>query len=80
MYKLILLDYSLGGNFDGPDVAKSIRHVIKQAGLSQPFICCCSAYTEDSFKQKALQAGMNDYLTKPVTQERLASIVNKIEF
>lgn len=47
MYRLILLDYSLGDNFDGPDVAMCIREIIRLAGnVDQPKICCCSAYTD----------------------------------
>lgn len=33
MYALILLDYSLGDNFDGPDVAREIRSIVRAAGL-----------------------------------------------
>ena len=31
MYKLILLDYSLGDGFDGPDVASTLRDIIEDA-------------------------------------------------
>ena len=44
MYRLILLDYSLGNGFDGPDVASAMRVLIQDAGVQQPYICCCTAY------------------------------------
>lgn len=80
MYKLILLDYSLGDGLDGPDVARQIIRITEQAGLSQPVICCCSAYTEDSFIKKALEAGMQSYITKPVNLQSLLNLLNSIDF
>ena len=49
MYKLILLDYSLGDGFDGPDISKSIRKHVDAAQMTQPYICGCSAYDEPAF-------------------------------
>ena len=31
MYKLIFLDYSLGDNLDGPEVAQEIRKIVEEA-------------------------------------------------
>ena len=36
-----------------------------------PYICCCTAYMEATFKREALAAGMNNFLTKPVSSEDL---------
>ena len=45
MYKLIILDYSLGGDMNGPDVSRQIRRMIGEVkGLRHPYICCCTAY------------------------------------
>ena len=51
MYKLIFLDYSLGDDLDGPEVAQEIRKIVEETKgiVEQPYICCCSAYTESSF-------------------------------
>lgn len=65
MFKLILLDYSMYG-MDGPQTAKEIRRVISEHGLAQPHICCCSAYTEQSFVDTAVSSGMDDFMSKPV--------------
>lgn len=74
MYKLILLDFSLGDGLDGPDVAREIRQMVSQADLPQPYICCCTAYTASSYSQQALDAGMNDCIKKPVELATLMKI------
>ena len=53
MYKLILLDYSMP-DMDGPEVARQARAFFKEHSTSEedrldPFICCCTAYTEATF-------------------------------
>ena len=35
MYKLILLDYSLGQGMDGPEVSSMIREILKSANCTQ---------------------------------------------
>ena len=67
-----MLDYSLGVGLDGPEVAVLVRKMIGEANLEQPYICCCTAYTEESFKNKAFEAGMDDFLTKPVKHSNLS--------
>ena len=73
MYKLIILDYSLGDNLDGPEVAQEIRKIVEETegSVEQPYICCCSAYTESSFQVKAINAGMDDFIVKPITDHAL---------
>ena len=58
MYKIVLLDYSMPG-MDGPQVAIETRKLLKMAGVEIPYICCCSAYSEATYKQNALAVGMN---------------------
>ena len=56
MYKVILLDYSMP-EMDGPQVAVEIRKMfnesilIDQSRHKSPYICCCTAYIEASFKR-----------------------------
>ena len=75
MYKLILLDYSLGDGLDGPDISKYIRWHVDQAKMSQPYICGCSAYDEPTYSMKALEAGMNEFISKPIKAETLQRLV-----
>ena len=51
MYKLILLDYSMP-ECDGPTATVEIRRLLGGVGTApiQPFICCVTAYTGESFK------------------------------
>jgi two-component system sensor histidine kinase BarA len=74
MYKLILLDYSMP-EMDGPQVAIAIRNLFTNNPLvtekDSPYICCCTAYGEEAFKRKALSAGMDDFLQKPITYAEL---------
>ena len=59
MYKIIFLDYSMP-IMDGPQVAKRMRHLCKDLeGHDAPYICCCTAYAEASFKVTALISGMD---------------------
>ena len=77
MFKLILLDYSLA-EMDGPEIAREIRRLMNEKGIEQPYICCCSAYLEESFKTKAFEAGMNDYMDKPIVNERLQELLSRL--
>ena len=53
MFRLILLDYCMP-DWDGPQTACAIRALCNQTAdvcsIPQPFICCCTAYTEEKFK------------------------------
>ena len=77
MYKIICLDYSMSG-MDGPMTTKKIRELISQneeLNICAPYICCCTAYDEAAYKSQALAAGMDHYLTKPVTYEELKKLL-----
>ena len=54
MYKVIFLDYSMP-DMDGPKVATEIRKMVSKrlrADYRQsPYICCCTAYTDASYKR-----------------------------
>ena len=80
MYVLVLLDYCMP-EMDGPQVARQLRHTLDEhsdTGVQQPFICCVTAYTENSFKKSAMSAGMNEFLSKPVTDGDLATLIRKV--
>lgn len=68
-FAALLLDYQLP-DIDGPEVAKAIRVAEGPAGRHLPIIgLSANAMADD--RQAALAAGMDDYLTKPVTIEAL---------
>jgi len=43
--------------------------------LKKTKIIACSGYDDDSEKKYCLEAGMIDYLVKPVFKEKLASVI-----
>ncbi len=74
-YALLLLDYQLP-DIDGPEVAKAIRIAEHTAGRHLPIIgLSANAMADD--RQTALAAGMDDYLTKPVSIETLRQTLSR---
>ena len=63
---------------DGPQVASEIRVIMAQENLDMPYIICCTAYAEAHFKRAALSAGMDGFLTKPVSSEELKEICSLV--
>ena len=74
MYKVILLDYSMP-DMDGPQVSVKVREIISSTGLAEPFICCCTAYSEAVYKNRAIEAGMDYFLSKPITSVEINKII-----
>ena len=78
MYSVIFVDYSMP-EMDGPQVAIEIRKIFKESILlnqsHQPYICCCTAYAEASFKKQAKVAGMDNFLNKPISSGELDQIL-----
>ena len=78
MYGVILLDYSMP-EMDGPQVALEIRRIFNASILLDqrdlPYICCCTAYAEASFKRQAMAAGMDNFLNKPISAAELDEIL-----
>ena len=74
MFKLILLDFSMP-DLNGPEVAKLIRQIVNEAGMEQPYICCCTAYTDPSYGKIAIEAGMDSVMTKPITSNELKQLL-----
>ena len=78
MYKVIFLDFSMP-EMDGPQVASELRSILDMAGIEVPYICCCTAYAEATFKKLALDAGMDHFLTKPVEYAELTAILTLLD-
>jgi len=67
MHKVLLIDFCMPG-LDGPSTAIHIRELCEDAGRPVPFMACCTAYTETSFKQVAIEAGIDVFYTKPLSR------------
>jgi len=68
---IILLDIQLPG-INGYEVAKEIRKIDKKI-----IIIAQTAYALTGDKEKALKAGCNDYITKPIKKDMLFTVLKK---
>ncbi len=71
-YDVILMD-GLMPEMDGFEATKMIRLCLE----TQPIIIALTASTMYGDKEKCLQAGMDDYLSKPIDINHLAAIIEK---
>ena len=67
-YCLILLDINLGRGMNGIDVLTEIKK--SDMNVNTPVIAS-TAYTMKGDKEKLLQAGFNDYISKPYTMDEI---------
>lgn len=75
-YDLVLMDCHMP-EMDGFEATRAIREFEKQNNKKQIPIIALTASAMNSDKDLCLQAGMNDYLTKPVDVSRIHSALQK---
>ena len=68
--KLILMDISMP-ELNGYEATQTIRDLEKAGGLERTPIIAVTAHAMKSDKQKCLDAGMDDYLSKPLSVSKL---------
>lgn len=73
IYDLILMDCQMP-EIDGYETTKQIRSI---ENIKQPKIIAMTAHIGEEERQKCLQSGMDDYLSKPFTKKQLAEIIRK---
>ncbi|MEX0323151.1 MAG: ATP-binding protein [Puniceicoccaceae bacterium] len=73
-YAAIFLDWDLPG-MHGLEVARKLT----EGGLLQPesVIIGMTAYATPDMREKCLNAGMSDFITKPIDEDKLYSVVEK---
>ncbi len=71
-YDLILMDVSMP-DMSGLEATKIIR---QSTGINNMPIIAITAHALAGYKEQCLAAGMNGYLTKPISQKDLLSIIN----
>ena len=74
MYALVLMDIVMP-KMDGIAATKEIRRRFLASEL--PKIVAFTAYVHPYVKKKCLEAGMDDYISKPVKKEELEAILMK---
>ena len=75
-YDLILMDCMMP-NVDGYEATRSIRDIERNNARTSSIIIALSAHALPEFRDRAINDGMNDYLTKPVIRSELADILRK---
>lgn len=70
-YDLILMDCQMP-KMDGYDATRRLREL----GIKIPIVAM-TAHTLSGDREKCLDSGMNDYLSKPISVEKLASVLEK---
>ncbi len=73
-YDLILMDCQMPV-MDGYDAARNIRKM----KVEQPEIIAMTAYAMKDDEKKCLEAGMDDYLSKPIDFNQLDKIIEKVQ-
>ena len=76
-YDLILMDENMP-NMTGRVATKEIREFEKENNLKEIYIVALTANALTGDKDKFLEAGMNDYLSKPLNVEKLIAIFRKM--
>ena len=69
-YNLVLMNCKMP-EIDGLQATAEIRHREKLTGKRIPIIALTANAMSD-YKQKCMDAGMDDYLSKPFSQEQLS--------
>ncbi len=74
-YDILLMDVQLG-KMDGLEATREIRKFEKKTGSHLPVVAL-TAMAMPGDREKCLQAGMDDYLSKPVEREHLVDMLDK---
>lgn len=75
-YDLILMDVQMP-EMDGLQATRAIRQLQQERNLQQPIIIALTAGALIEERDRCLQAGMDDFLSKPVKVETLATTINQ---
>jgi CheY-like chemotaxis protein len=62
---------------DGLEAARRLRQVRPDAG-ERPWIIALTANAMQGDREMCLEAGMDDYLTKPIRVDRLIEVLNEV--
>lgn len=77
-YQLILMDMQMP-DIDGLEATRLIRQYEKEMNLPPVYIVAITANILDEDRQRCFEAGMNDYLTKPIREHEFKQILSNIQ-
>ena len=72
--EIVLLDIGLPG-MDGYELAKRLR----REGFDRAFLAAITGYGEDEDRRRALEAGFDSHLVKPVEPEVLQALLTRVQ-
>jgi len=75
-YDLVLMDWYLRNGMDGIEATRRIRN--SQEIAKQPHIILITAYGQADLQTEAEQAGVDDFLTKPVSRSVLFNAIARV--
>ncbi len=75
-YDLILMDENMP-NLNGSEATKQIREYEKQHNLQYTPIVALTANAIKGDRERFLEVGMDDYLTKPINKSRLTEVLSR---
>ncbi|KAL4427062.1 hypothetical protein ABPG74_021169 [Tetrahymena malaccensis] len=76
-YEIILMDINMPIK-NGYEATEDILNYFKSKKVEQPTqISACSAYVQEEMKKKAKESGMKYYITKPVNQQQLETVLKQ---
>ncbi len=75
-YDLVLMDIEMG-DVDGLEATLRIRELEAVSGRERTPIVALTAHATEDIRRRSMQAGMDDFLSKPVDPARLADAVTR---
>ncbi len=75
-FDLVLMDVSMP-EMDGYEATGAIRAIEAQKDISRTPIICLSAHILGADKTRSLEAGMDDFLAKPINQDQLFAVLDR---
>jgi CheY-like chemotaxis protein len=77
-YDLIFMDCEMPG-IDGYDATSQIRRWEQQQGLLPHAICALSAHAMQRYRERCLEVGMNDFMSKPIVLDELKAVLSRFQ-
>ena len=78
-YKVVFLDCNMP-IMDGFETARVLRTMIKNEEIADLKIICCTAFTQQADEDKAKEAGMNEFCTKPISMQTVKEKLMNVGF
>ncbi len=75
-FDVVLMDCEMPG-MDGYEASRQIRRMEGDAGARRTPIVAITAHALTGDRDKCLQVGMDDYLSKPVSERRMAEVLKR---